>query len=242
MRTSVDAQMDSPDHREIREFYDRVYYGARAAPGEVPGHLRRLASRFQPWNGKKILDIACGAGWWLRATAALGAVPSGVDISKVALDICRSALPHAELYCGPAEKLPFADGQFDFVSCLGALEHFLDPASALGEMVRVSRPDAQFLLLVPNADFPPLRLGLYGGTEQSSVREDIRSLDGWRELFEAAGLQIVNRWRDLHVLSVGWITLGPWYLWPVRLAQASMLPVWPLSWQYQVYFHCSLRK
>lgn len=234
--------MDSPGHREIKEFYDHVYYGARATPEEVPRHLRRLANRFRPWREKKILDVACGAGAWLRAAAALGAVPSGVDISKVALDICRKDLPNAELYCGPAERLPFADGQFDFVSCLGALEHFIDPAGALREMVRVSKPDAQFLLLVPNAGFPPLRLGLYGGTEQSSVREEIRSLDDWRSLFDSTGLTILKRWRDLHVLSAAWITLGPWYLWPVRLAQSLMLPVWPLSWQYQVYHHCSVRK
>ena len=179
---------------------------------------------------------------WLRAAAALGAVPSGVDISKVALDTCRNALSHAELHCGPAEKLPFPDGQFDFISCLGALEHFLDPVSALREMVRVARRDAQFLLLVPNADFPPLRMGLYGGTAQASVREELRSLEGWQELFESAGLTVVKRWRDLHVLSASWITLGPWYLWPIRLAQALLLPVWPLSWQYQVYYHCLSRR
>jgi SAM-dependent methyltransferase len=237
-----DDRIDNLDHGAVRDFYDRVYYGARPAPEEVPGHLRRLASRFQPWSDKRILDVACGAGMWLRATAALGAVPAGVDLSRVALDVCRDALPHAELHCGPAEKLPFADGQFDFVSCLGALEHFLDPTRALREMVRVATPDAEFLLLVPNADFPPSRLGLYGGTDQSSVREVLRSLEGWQELFESAGLTIVKRWRDLHVLSTSWITLGPWYSWPVRLAQALMLPVWPLFWQYQVYYHCSLKK
>ena len=234
--------MDSLDYGAVRNFYDRVYYGARSSPGKVPGHLRRLASQFQPWREKRILDVACGPGMWLRATAALGAVPAGADISQVALDLCRDALPNAELYCGPAEKLPFAAGQFDFVSCLGALEHFLDPTTALREMVRVAKPTAQFLLLVPNADFPPLRLGLYGGTEQSSVREELRSLAGWQELFNSAGLTIVKRWRDLHVLSTSWITLGPWCFWPVRLAQALMLLVWPLSWQYQVYYHCSLKK
>ena len=67
--------------------------------------------------------------------------------------------PMRSFIVGPAEKLPFADGQFDFVSCLGALEHFLDPTRALREMVRVATPDAEFLLLVPNADFPPLAAG-----------------------------------------------------------------------------------
>jgi SAM-dependent methyltransferase len=209
---------------------------------KVPRHLRRLALRFQPWKGRRLLDVACGPGVWLRAATELGAVPAGVDISQIALDACRRALPQAELYCGPAEQLPFVDRTFDFVCCLGALEHFLDPESALREMVRVARTDAQFLLLVPNADFPPARFGLYGGTSQSSVHEELRSLAGWQKLFESAGLAVVKRWRDLHVLSAEWINLGPWYLRPIRLTQALMLPIWPLSWQYQVYHYCRLRK
>jgi hypothetical protein len=112
----------------------------------------------------------------------------------------------------------------------------------LREMVRVARTDAQFLLLVPNADFPPARFGLYGGTFQSSVHEELRSLPDWQKLFESAGLVVVKRWRDLHVLSTRWINLGPWYLRPIRLTLALMLAIWPLSWQYQVYHYCRLRK
>jgi ubiquinone/menaquinone biosynthesis C-methylase UbiE len=241
-QASTEAVTDRLDHRRIRDFYDQVYYRTHPAGEEVPRHLRRLALRFHPWKDARLLDVACGPGMWLQAAAALGALPAGVDISDVALDLCRKALPQADLYCGPAEKLPFADRQFDFVSCLGALEHFLDPRSALREMVRVAKPQAQILLLVPNADFPPIRLGLYRGTNQSGVLEELRSLAEWQELFESAGLVIMKRWRDLHVLSSRWITLGPWHFWPIRLAQAAMLPLWPLCWQYQVYYQCSLRQ
>ncbi|HEU4342883.1 MAG TPA: hypothetical protein VFU31_15085 [Candidatus Binatia bacterium] len=108
-------------------------------------------------------------------------------------------------------------------------------------MIRAAKPNAGFLLLVPNADFPPRRLGLYSGTEQAAVREEVRSLEGWQTLFQSAGLKVVDRWRDLHVVSVAWITRGPWYGWPVRGAQALALPLWPLSWQYQVYHLCALR-
>jgi SAM-dependent methyltransferase len=239
---NTESLADRIDHRQIREFYDHVYYPTRLDIEVVPRHLRRLAVRFKSWKGVRLLDVACGPGMWLRAATELGAVPTGIDISEVALEVCRKALPQAELYCGPAEKLPFADRQFDFVSCLGALEHFLDLESALREMVRVAKPQGQLLLLVPNADFPPLRSGLYTGTDQSDMLEEPRSVQGWQQLFESAGLIVSKRWRDLHVLSCHWITLGPWYLWPIRLIQALMLPVWPLSWQYQVYYHCKLRK
>jgi SAM-dependent methyltransferase len=226
----------------IRDYYDRVYHRDAGVEANVSHHLRRLAWHFQPWQGKRLLDVGCGSGTWLRATADLGAVAAGVDISQVALDACKRALPSAELHCGPAEQLPFSDREFDFISCLGALEHFLNPEAALLEMIRVAKPNAGFLLLVPNAGFLLRRVGLYGGTEQVGVREEVRSLHGWQELFESTGLSVRSRWKDLHVLSSSWIMQGSWHLRPVRLAQALALPCWPLSWQYQVYHFCRIKE
>jgi len=229
------------DHSEIRDYYDREYY-KNVRNESVPNHYRRLARHFEPWQHKRVLDVACGSGPWLRAVADLGAIPAGVDISQVALDACKRVLPSAELHCGLAESLPFANGEFDFISCLGALEHFRDPHAALREMVRVAKPEALFLLLVPNADFLSRRLGLYSGTQQTAVREEVLTLEGWQELFESVGLHIRYRWRDLHVLSLSWIFRGRWFGWPLRAAQALALPFWPLSWQYQIYHLCTLRR
>lgn len=230
------------DHKTVREYYDRVYYKDAGVERTTSNHYRRLARRFTPWQGRRLLDVACGTGGWLQAATALGACPTGVDISPVALEACRRSLPHAELHCGPAEQLPFSDREFDFISCLGALEHFLNPEAALLEMIRVAKPNAGFLLLVPNAGFLLRRVGLYSGTEQVGVHEEVRSLRGWQELFESLGLRVRLRWRDLHVLSPSWIMQGSWHLRPVRLAQALALPCWPLSWQYQVYHLCSFKE
>jgi SAM-dependent methyltransferase len=231
----------APDAAAVRKFYDEVYYAGVGVAGAIPAHYRRLARKLQPWRGLQLLDVACGTGEWLSAAAELGAAPVGVDIAHKALGVCRQRLPQAEIHCGPAETLPFADHRFDVVSCLGALEHFLDPLAALREMVRVAKPSAIFILLVPNADFLPARLGLYKGTHQVDVREEVRTLAEWRALFESVGLRVRHRWRDLHVLSPSWIFRGRWYGWPLRAAQALALPLWPLSWQYQVYHLCTVK-
>ena len=236
------ANQSSLDHSKIRDYYDRVHHSDANVPARVSQHLRRLANCFRPWEGKRLLDIGCGQGMWLRAAADLGAVPVGVDISPVALDLCKRAVPQADLCCGPAEKLPFTEGEFDFISCLGAVEHFLNPEVALREMIRVAKPEAVVLLLVPNAGFLTRRLGLYSGTQQVNVCEEVRSLPGWHALFESVGLHICQRWRDLHVLSTSWICRGPWYGWPLRAGQALALPLWPLTWQYQVYHLCVVKK
>lgn len=225
-------------HQEIKDFYDDVYHRGVRPTGRPTLHLRRLAARFVT-PGAQVLDVACGTGGWLKAVVERGGVPHGMDISENAIEVCRKDLGNGDQFkTGKAEELPFGDDSFDLVTCLGSLEHFLDPHAALREMIRVSRPGAAFLILVPNAGFLTRKLGLFGGTQQVTVREDVRSLPGWKSLFEGAGLQVEERWKDLHVLSRDWIFRGRFYGWPLRFAQAVLLPVWPLSWQYQVYHLC----
>jgi SAM-dependent methyltransferase len=229
---------DAGAHAQVKGFYDREYYGGHAL-ARPSWHLRRIARRLRLRAGMRVLDVACGDGAWLQLLAAAGAEPHGVDISSVAVGRCRERLPGADIREAIAESLPHADAGFDLVTCMGSLEHFLDKPAALAEMRRVARPDARFLLLVPNAGFLTRRLGLYRGTEQTRIREDVLPLAEWERLLGVAGLTIRRRWRDLHPLSVQWITLGSPLRWPVRLVQALALAAWPLAWQYQVYFLCT---
>jgi ubiquinone/menaquinone biosynthesis C-methylase UbiE len=227
---------------DIRRFYDSIYHQAAMPYSRASTHLRRLVSKVGILRGQWVLDVACGAGQWLHAMSEAGAIPHGVDLSQTAIDVCRKVMPAGTFHAQAAEALPFDDGLFDHVSCLGALEHFVDARAALMEMVRVSKPDATILLLVPNADFPPLRLGLYSGTAQTAAKEEVLTLEEWKRLFESCGLEVRRRWRDLHVLSWSWISSrGPLAM-PLRAAQALALAVWPLQWQYQVYHLCGITR
>ena len=89
-------------------------------------------------------------------------------------------MPDGDFHAIPAEKLPFADASFDLVSCLGSLEHFVEPVVSLREMARVARGDAQFLILVPNADFLTRKLKLFGGTNQKDAKEALTGMEGLR--------------------------------------------------------------
>jgi len=225
---------------KIREFYDTDYYASVSLGGRLPWHCRRVARRFGPFDGKSVLDVACGAGGWLQHFRERGArAVAGIDLSERAIQACRERLPDGEFHCGPAETLPFASEFFDVVTCMGSLEHFLDKPAALIEMRRVLRPGGCIVLLVPNAGFLTRQLGLYKGTQQRAIQEDVLSLDAWQTLFEAAGLEVEARWRDLHPLSRSWIARGSPLSWPLRLLQALALASWPMRWQYQVYHFCS---
>jgi 2-polyprenyl-3-methyl-5-hydroxy-6-metoxy-1,4-benzoquinol methylase len=229
---------DDRKYSKIRRFYNQEYYAGINDPQKLPRHYRSIARRLGAAARGNVLDVACGAGEWLALLRSFGARIHGIDISEKAIEICRKSLPDGEFHCGPAEQLPFESASFDLVTCLGSLEHFIEPENALREMMRVAKPDASFLLLVPNSRFLTRRLGLFGGTQQTRVREVVRSPQEWTALFESVGLVVQERWRDLHVLSADWVfRRGIWRA-PLRFAQALALPFWPISWQYQIYHLC----
>lgn len=225
--------------KEVRDFYDEDYYAESGTAAKLSTwHEQLIAGRLGDLKGKRVLDVACGLGQWLELLHRQGARVSGIDISQRAIDQCQRRFPEGDFRVGPAETLPFDDASFDLVTCMGSLEHFLDKPGALREMRRVAAPGARFLILVPNAGFLTRRLGLYTGTQQTRIREDVFTLAVWDELFRAAGLHVEQRWRDLHMLDWRWIGSGRPLAWPLRAAQAIALPLWPLSWQYQVHHYC----
>lgn len=229
-----------PDADEIKNYYDTVDYASEHEWDKrgLQRHYERLYKRVVRTRQPTVLDVACGSGEWLAVCRDRGASIAGIDISEKAIERCKQYLVDGRFFAQPAEKLPFDDGEFDLVTCLGSLEHFLDPVASLTEMVRVASDAATFVLLVPNADFLTRRIGLFRGTDQVAAREVVRTIDEWESIFQESGLTVEERWRDLHVLNSGWIRQGPKWMWPVRVVQALILAIWPIRWQYQIYFRC----
>lgn len=224
-------------HRALRDYYDTQYHiGSRNAHSAIPLHYHRLATRLIGGPDTRVLDVACGGGDWLAAVRRRTAELAGVDISAQAIRVAARRVADGLFAESTAAQLPFPEHCFDLVSCLGALEHFPDKGTALDEMRRVIADGGRLLVVVPNADFLTRRLGLFKGTEQASIREDVLSLTAWQQLFEAHGFEVCKRWRDLHVWSRPWLLRRGLIGLAPRLLQALLLLVWPLRWQYQVYF------
>lgn len=223
--------------KKIKQFYDKVYYCDRQHRPPRK-HELRLAIKLCVSNQTKVLDVACGTGEWLMACRQQGAEVAGIDLSEKAISICKKEIPEGHFYAQAAETLPFHDNSFDIVTCLGALEHFIKPVQALQEMRRVAKKNARIIILVPNADFLTRKLGFFSGTYQVDANEVVHTLEEWKKIFNQAGLDIHSRWKDLHILNRDWICRGKWFQIPLRMAQAFILPFWPLRWQYQVYHLC----
>ncbi len=94
----------------------------------------------------KFLDVGCGTGANLEMLSAFGSA-EGVDVSDDALEFCRRK--GLKVHKGLAEKLPFDDETFDFVTALDVVEHLDDDVAGLREMSRVLKPGGKTLIFVP---------------------------------------------------------------------------------------------
>ncbi len=94
----------------------------------------------------KILDVGCGTGANLEMLANFGTA-EGVDVSDDALEFCKAK--GLKAHKGLAEKLPFEDESFDFVTALDVVEHLDDDIAGLKEMNRVLKKDGKTLIFVP---------------------------------------------------------------------------------------------
>jgi len=118
------------------------YHKGELAVANDPTHPGHCLPEL-PKDYKSILDVGCGIGQSLSALGVPFSQGFGVDIDAEAV----SRSPGYDLRHGSGEKIPFADGQFDFVMCRVALP-YMHVTKALREMHRVLMPQGHIWLLL----------------------------------------------------------------------------------------------
>jgi glycosyltransferase involved in cell wall biosynthesis len=95
----------------------------------------------------RILDAGCGSGRVLDELARRGSA-CGIDVSETAVR-CAQRRGHGDVRRAHVERLPFADGSFDLVTCLDVVEHTPDDRVTLTELRRVTRAGGRLVVTVP---------------------------------------------------------------------------------------------
>jgi SAM-dependent methyltransferase len=98
--------------------------------------------------GRRVLDIGCGSGVYLRAAADHGAEVAGIDASDTLLSLARTRVPGADLRRGDMQFLPYEDATFDVVSGFNSFFFAADMVAALREAGRVAKPGGTVLIQV----------------------------------------------------------------------------------------------
>jgi ubiquinone/menaquinone biosynthesis C-methylase UbiE len=192
--------------------------------------LRKMSRYLELHSGERILDIACGSGYWTRKLAmAHGCTAVGIDVSARAISTARRH--HNGSYCkfalSPAETLPFSGESFDKAISVCALEHFSSDTAALAEMARVLKPNGLLALSVDSfsPSFVPPAYRLWHA-QKHSVR-NFYDLDSIRPKLEAAGLRLLEY---QYILTSRFTFLSFQLLHRHRWPVAMLLPlIYPLS-------------
>ncbi len=101
-----------------------------------------------PGQGRRSLEIGCGAGNYLVALRDAGWHPEGLDLVAAAVEVSRTrgfAVHH-----GLLESYPARDGTYDGVFAWMVMEHVPRPRETLAIMHRLLKPGGTLGISVPN--------------------------------------------------------------------------------------------
>ncbi|HXM54249.1 MAG TPA: methyltransferase domain-containing protein [Candidatus Dormibacteraeota bacterium] len=157
-------------------------------------HTDLLRALARPAAHERVLDVATGTGAVARAFAGSVRLVVGVDATDEMLREAQASagVPDVALVEADAQDLPFADGQFDLVTCVRALHHMSRPLACLAEVRRVL-DDGGRLLVVDNLSYEePALAGPHN--ELETLRDPSHhwtfSLPGLRSLLAATGFEV----------------------------------------------------
>ncbi|MDA0269964.1 MAG: methyltransferase domain-containing protein [Chloroflexi bacterium] len=133
------------------------------------GQERRLAliERYVSLNDRRVLDLGCGLGEYVRAFARRGAHAFGSDIALDRLveareRVAKTATTGVDGFMAAAgESLPFRDRSLDVIVLNEVIEHVADDRATLVEIARVLKPGGTCVLYAPNRLYPFETHGIY---------------------------------------------------------------------------------
>lgn len=146
--------IDSPDKRAALGHPSQIW---------TRGLERRLEimRRHVDLEGKRILDIGCGVGAFVRRLREFSPRVAGIDVDAERVTEGGRELPDLALAVG--ERMPFRDGAFDVVLLHEVLEHVTDDRETMREAHRVLAPGGRAVIFCPNRFYPFETHGVFLG-------------------------------------------------------------------------------
>lgn len=146
--SSDDEERVSPRDRDPAAVYDPLWvaraFEEHAADGAYNAHYDRPAvlELLGDVSGKRVLDAACGPGFYAEELLRRGAEVTAFDASRGMIELARQRLgdrvriEHHRL----GDRLPFPEKSFDLLCCGLAIHYADDRRAAFAEFHRMLRP------------------------------------------------------------------------------------------------------
>ena len=145
-------------------------------------------------KGLRLLDVACGQGFFLQCAEQANdrLALCGIDFSAVAIEKARAKLRSGSFVETSVSQLPFQNEAFDYIVNLGSLEHFHRPGDSLKELCRVLKSTGKAMIIVPNRYYLGNIWQVFAyGEEDDQGQEGMtryQTVRGWEVEFRQAGL------------------------------------------------------
>ena len=152
--SAVKAAAGTPDARGLRRSWE-LLQAFRLEQSDPQHFYSRLADdalaqvrRFAPVDGRLVLDVGGGPGYFAEAFRSAGAsyIPLEYDFRELS---ARETIDHAALI-GDGMRLPVRSGSVDISFSSNVLEHVPRPWDMAAEMIRVLRPGGTAFLSFTN--------------------------------------------------------------------------------------------
>lgn len=158
-----------------------------------------------------VLDVGCGDGAASVFAARCGAEVISTDVDDAKIERVRrklAAIPARAFRCLVSNTcpLPLPDASATRIVAMEVLEHVDDPRQFMEELVRVGKPEAKFLLAVPDPVAESIQQVVAAPAYwQRPNHIRIFARDEFERLVADAGLTIEHRLRYGFFWSMWWI-------------------------------------
>ena len=149
-----------PSVESVRQYYDEKIYKDPTTAGHIDDRRRALFTEFldeiHPVGQRRLLDIGCGTGEFLKLARTRGWDAYGVELSLEAVE--RANRLGLSVYLGMLPDqgetdMSFPDRFFDIVTLWNVLDVLPRPVDQLREVHRVLTPGGRIFIRTPNQHF-----------------------------------------------------------------------------------------
>ncbi len=129
-------------------------------------------------KGQKVLDLACGQGFFSNAFHQTGATVIGADIAPELVKLARDHSPKEISYhvC-PAHKLPLGLASIDVVVMVLAIQNIKEAGETIAECARVLRPGGRLVMVLNHPCFRIPQKSDWGWDSKQNIQ--YRRIDGY---------------------------------------------------------------
>ena len=147
--------LSNADKKIVNEFYrsSNEYFSTIDSHNE--SNFGQYIEILKPMRGIS-LDVGCGTGFVSICIAKKGHPCYGIDISPIAVKMAEdralssNTAGKTEFRVSSPTVIPYPNDFFEKVGAFAVIEHFTDPESVFGEMIRVLKPDGLLIIQSPN--------------------------------------------------------------------------------------------